>query len=108
MMGKMRIDNAKKTYLRQRVLGVEIRGGQVRNFMILGELCKSPDPLVDILLLNQISRDSRRIYQARIVPKLGKMMLQGLNPMLHKERHELNTQQSASFTSFQGLDAGQQ
>jgi hypothetical protein len=108
MMGKMRIDNAKKTYLEQRVLGVEIRGGQVRNCMILGELGKSPDPLVDILLLNEISRDSRRIYQARIVPKLGKMMLQGLNPTLHKERHELNTRQSASFTSFQGLDAGQQ
>jgi hypothetical protein len=62
MMGKMRIDNTKKTYLGQRVLGVEIRGGQVRNCMILGELGKSPDPLVDILLLNQISRDSRRIY----------------------------------------------
>jgi hypothetical protein len=52
MMGKMRIDNAKKTYLKQRVLGVGIRGGQVCNCMILGELGKSPDPLVDILLLN--------------------------------------------------------
>jgi hypothetical protein len=62
MMGKMRINNTKKTYLRQRVLGVKIRGGQVRNCMILGELGESPNPLVDILLLNQISRDSRRIY----------------------------------------------
>jgi hypothetical protein len=91
MIGKMRIDYTKKTYLGQRVLGVEIRGSQVRNCMILGELGKSPDPLVDILLLNQISKDSRRIYQARIVPKLGKTMLQGLNPTLHKECHELNT-----------------
>jgi hypothetical protein len=75
MMGKTRIENAKKTYLGQRVLRVKIRGGHVRNCMILGELGKSPDPLVDILLLNQISRDSRRIYQARIVPKLGKMIV---------------------------------
>jgi hypothetical protein len=75
MMGKARIDNAKKTYLGQRVLGVKIRGGQVRNCMILGELGKSPDSLVDILLFNQISRDPRRIYQARIVPKFGKTML---------------------------------
>jgi hypothetical protein len=59
--------------------------------MILGKLGKRPDPLVDILLLNQISRDSRRIYQARIVPKLGKTVLQGLDPTLHKERHELDT-----------------
>jgi hypothetical protein len=108
MMGKTRINNAKKTYLGQRVLGVKIRSGQVHNCMILGELGKSPDPLVNILLLNKISRDSRGIYQARIVPKLGKTMLQGLNPTLHKECHELNTRQSASFTSFQGLDAGQQ
>jgi hypothetical protein len=76
--------------------------------MIFGKLGKRPDPLIDILLLNQISRDSRRIYQARIVPKLGKTMLQGLDPTLHKERHELNTRQSASITSFQSLDAGQQ
>jgi hypothetical protein len=52
MMGKTRIDNAKKTYLRQWVLRVEIMGGQVRNCVILGEFGKIPDPLVDILLLN--------------------------------------------------------
>jgi hypothetical protein len=52
MMGKTRIDNAKKTYLGQRVLGVEIMGGQVRNCVILGEFGKIPDSLIDILLLN--------------------------------------------------------
>jgi hypothetical protein len=49
MMGNMKVENAKKTYLGQRVLGVEIVGGQVRNRVILGEI---PDSLVDILLLN--------------------------------------------------------
>jgi hypothetical protein len=52
MMGKTRIENAKKTYLGQRMLGVEIIGGQVRNCVILGELGEIPDSLVDILLLN--------------------------------------------------------
>jgi hypothetical protein len=52
MMGKMRVENAKKTYLGQRVLGVEIMGGQVRNYMILGEFGEIPDSLVNILLLN--------------------------------------------------------
>jgi hypothetical protein len=85
MMEKMRIDNAKKTYLGQRMLGVEIMGGQVRNCVILGELGKIPDPLVGILLLNQIFRDSRRIYQARVTPKLGETMLQGLNLTLYKK-----------------------
>jgi hypothetical protein len=52
MMGKTRVENAKKTYLGQRVLGVEIMGGQVRNYMIFGEFGEIPDSLVDILLLN--------------------------------------------------------
>jgi hypothetical protein len=52
MMGKTRIENAKKTYLRQRVLEVEIMGGQVRNYVILGEFGEIPDSLVDVLLLN--------------------------------------------------------
>jgi hypothetical protein len=52
MMGKMRIENAKKTYLGQRVLGVKIMGGQVRNCVILGEFGEIPDSLVDVLLLN--------------------------------------------------------
>jgi hypothetical protein len=51
-MGNMRVENAKKTYLEQRVLGVEIMGSQVRNCMILGEFGEIPDSLVDILLLN--------------------------------------------------------
>jgi hypothetical protein len=59
--------------------------------MVLDELGEAPDSLVDILLLYQIFRDARRILQARVVPKLGKAMLQGLNSTLHKERHELNT-----------------
>jgi hypothetical protein len=52
MMGNMKVENAKKIYLRQRVLGVKIVGGQVRNRVILGEFGKIPDSLVDILLLN--------------------------------------------------------
>jgi hypothetical protein len=51
-MGNMKVENAKKTYLGQRVLGVEIMGGQVRNYMILGEFGEIPNSLVDILLLN--------------------------------------------------------
>jgi hypothetical protein len=77
MMEKMRIDNTKKIYLKQRVLGVKIKGGQVRNCVILGELGKIPDLLVDILLLNPIFRDSRRIYQARVTPSLERRCCNG-------------------------------
>jgi hypothetical protein len=52
MMGNTKVENAKQTYLGQRVLGVEIVGGQVRNCVILGEFGEIPDSLVDILLLN--------------------------------------------------------
>jgi hypothetical protein len=52
MMGNMKVENAKKTYLGQRVLGVEIMGGQILNCVILGEFGEIPDLLVDILLLN--------------------------------------------------------
>jgi hypothetical protein len=108
MMGNTKVENAKKTYLGQRVLGVKIVGGQVRSCVVLGEFGKIPDSLVDILLLNSISRDSRRIHQARVTPKLGETMLQGLNPTLYKKSHELDTRQSTSSTSFQSLDAVQQ
>jgi hypothetical protein len=50
VMRKTRIDNAKNTYLGQRMLGVEIMGGQ--DCVILGEFGKIPDSLVDILFLN--------------------------------------------------------
>jgi hypothetical protein len=73
--------------------------------MILGELGEVPNSLVDILFLYQIFRDASRIFQARVTPKLGKAVLQGLNSTLHKERYELNTRQSASFASFQSLNA---
>jgi hypothetical protein len=43
--------------------------------MILGELGEIPDSFVDFLLLHQVSRDARRIHQARIAPKLGKKVL---------------------------------
>jgi hypothetical protein len=99
-MKKKKVYNTKGTHLGQGVHGVKIVSGQVRNCMVLGELAEIPDSLVDVLLLHQISRDSTRIYQARIVPKLGKTMLQGLNSTLYKERLELNTRQSASFTSL--------
>jgi hypothetical protein len=52
MMGNTKVENAKKIYLGQRVLGVKIVGGQVRNRVILGEFGEIPDSLVDILLLN--------------------------------------------------------
>jgi hypothetical protein len=52
MMGNTKVVNAKKTYLGQRVLGVKIMGGQVRNCVILGEFGEIPDSLVNILLLN--------------------------------------------------------
>jgi hypothetical protein len=73
--------------------------------MVLGELGEAPDSLVDILFLYQIFKDASRIFQARVAPKLGKAMLQGLNSMLHEERHELDTRQCASFPSFQSLNA---
>jgi hypothetical protein len=73
------------------VHGVEVISGQISNRMILGELGEAPDSLVDILFLYQIFRDASRIFQARVAPKLGKVMLQGLNSTLHEERHELNT-----------------
>jgi hypothetical protein len=73
--------------------------------MILGELGEAPDSLVDIFFLDQLFRDASRIFQTRETPKLGKAVLQGLNSTLHKERHELNTQQSSSLASFQSLNA---
>jgi hypothetical protein len=73
--------------------------------MVLSQLGEAPDSLVDILLLYQIFRDASKILQARVAPKLGKAMLQGLNSTLHEERHELNTRQCASFASFKGLNA---
>jgi hypothetical protein len=59
--------------------------------MILRELGEAPNSLVDFFFLHQISKDARRIYQARVAPKFGQVMLQGLNSTLHKECHELNT-----------------
>jgi hypothetical protein len=52
MMGNTKVENAKKTYLGQRVLGVEIMGGQVCNCVIFGEFGEIPNSLVNILLLN--------------------------------------------------------
>jgi hypothetical protein len=51
MIGNTKVENAKKIYLGQRVLGVKIVGGQVCNGVILGELGEMPDSLVDILLI---------------------------------------------------------
>jgi hypothetical protein len=52
MMRNTRVENAKKTYLGQRMLRVEIMGGQVRNCVILGEFGEIPDSPIDILLFN--------------------------------------------------------
>jgi hypothetical protein len=73
------------------VHGVEVVSGQISNRMILGELDEVPNSLVYILFRYQIFRDASKIFQARVTPKIGKAVLQGLNSTLHKERHELNT-----------------
>jgi hypothetical protein len=88
------------------VHGVEVVSGQISNRMILGELGEASDSPVDIFFLYQILEDASRIFQTRVTPKLGKAVLQGLNSMLHKKRHELNTRQSSSLASFQSLNAG--
>jgi hypothetical protein len=59
--------------------------------MYLGELGKIPDSLVDIFFQHYIFRYASRIFQARISPKMGEAMLQGLNSTLYEKRHELNT-----------------
>jgi hypothetical protein len=41
--------------------------------MILGELGEAPNSLVDIFFLYQIFRDTSRIFQARVTPKLGEL-----------------------------------
>jgi hypothetical protein len=87
-------------YLRKRVYGVKEISSQISNCMILGEPGETPDPLVDIFFRYQIFRDAGRIFQTRVTPKFGKAVLQGLNSTLNEKRHELNTQQSASLTSF--------
>jgi hypothetical protein len=84
---------------------VEVVNGQVSNRMILGKLGEVPNSLVDIFFLYQIFRDARRIFQARVIPKLGEAVLQGLDSTLHKERHKLDTRQSSSLVSFQSLNA---
>jgi hypothetical protein len=82
------------------VHGVEVVSGQISNRMILGELGEVPNSLVHILFCYQIFKDASRIFQARVTPKLGKAMLQGLNSMLHKERHELNTNKVPPLPPF--------
>jgi hypothetical protein len=70
---------------------VKIVSGQVSDRMFFGELGEAPNSLVDILFLYQIFRDASRIFQARVSPKLGELVLQGLNSILYEKRHELNT-----------------
>jgi hypothetical protein len=64
--------------------------------MYLGELGEIPDSFVDIFFQHQIFRYASRIFQARISPKFGKAVLQGLNSTLYEKRHELDTRQSTS------------
>jgi hypothetical protein len=68
--------------------------------MIFGESGKSSHTPVEILLLHEIFRYSRRILQARKSPQLGKTMLQGLNPTLQEKCHELHTRKSTSSITF--------
>jgi hypothetical protein len=84
--------------------GVEVVSGQVSDRMIFGELGEAPNSLVDILFLYQIFRDASRIFQARVSPKLGKAVLQGLNSTLYEKCHELNTRQSTPLATLQSLD----
>jgi hypothetical protein len=65
----------KDTYLGQRVHGVKVVSGQVSNHMILGELGKAHNSLVDIFFLYQIFRDASRIFQARVILELGEAVL---------------------------------
>jgi hypothetical protein len=68
--------------------------------MFLGELGKIPDSLVDIFFRHQIFRYASWIFQARVSPKLGEAVLQGLNSTLYEKRYELDTRQSTSLASF--------
>jgi hypothetical protein len=76
--------------------GVEVFCGQISDRMILSELGKIPDSLVDIFSIYQIFRNASRIFQARESPEVGKAMLQGLDSTLYKKCHELHTRQSTS------------
>jgi hypothetical protein len=76
--------------------------------MIFGESGKSSHMPVEVLLLHNIFRYSRRIPQAGKIPQLGETMLQGLNPTLQEKSHELCTRKSTSSNTFQLLDAGQE
>jgi hypothetical protein len=73
------------------VHGVEEISSQISDRMFFGELGEAPNSLVNILFLYQIFRDASRIFQARVSPKLGQAVLQGLNSTLYEKRHELNT-----------------
>jgi hypothetical protein len=73
------------------VHGVEEISSQISDRMFFGELSEAPNSLVDIPFLYQIFRDASRIFQARISPQLGETVLQGLNSILYKKHHELNT-----------------
>jgi hypothetical protein len=73
--------------------------------MFLGELGKIPDSLVDIFFQHKIFRYASRIFQARVSPKLGEAVLQGLNSTLYEKRHELDTRQCTALASFQSLNA---
>jgi hypothetical protein len=73
--------------------------------MILGKFGKVPNSLDDIVFLYQIFRDASKIFQARVIPKLGEAVLQGLDSTVDKERYELDTRQSSSLASFQSLNA---
>jgi hypothetical protein len=73
------------------VHGVEEISSQISDRMFFCELGEAPNSLVDILFLYQIFRDASRIFQARVSPKLGEAVLQGLNSTLYEKHHELNT-----------------
>jgi hypothetical protein len=54
--------------------------------MFFGELGEIPDSLVDVFFRHQIFRYASRIFQARVSPKLGGAVLQGLNSTLYEKR----------------------
>jgi hypothetical protein len=77
-------------YRRQGTLEVEETSGQFCNFMIFHESSKRSHSLVEILLLYEIVRYSRRIPQARKRPKFGNAVLNRLNSPLQEKRHKLS------------------
>jgi hypothetical protein len=67
------------------MLGVKEISGQCWNVMVFGESSQGSHSFVEILLLYVLFRHLRRIFQARVCPKFGNMMLKRLDTPLQKK-----------------------